>query len=73
MTILFFDTETTGLPLWREPSDHPDQPNTGEKTGGIRKVRGGAAEQVFAPLLRGFHVIDGDRSDDNKWHNNLWC
>lgn len=26
MRVLFFDTETTGLPLWREPSEHPDQP-----------------------------------------------
>jgi len=24
--ILFFDTETTGLPLWSEPSEHPGQP-----------------------------------------------
>lgn len=24
---LFYDTETTGLPLFREPSEHPDQPH----------------------------------------------
>lgn len=27
MNVLIFDTETTGLPLWKEPSDHPDQPH----------------------------------------------
>ncbi len=27
MRVLFFDTETTGLPLWREPSSHPGQPH----------------------------------------------
>lgn len=25
--ILFFDTETNGLPLWNQPSEHPNQPH----------------------------------------------
>lgn len=27
MSLIFYDTETTGLPLWREPSEHRDQPH----------------------------------------------
>jgi DNA polymerase-3 subunit epsilon len=25
--VLFFDTETNGLPLWNQPSEHPEQPH----------------------------------------------
>ena len=25
--VVFYDTETTGLPLWSQPSEHPDQPH----------------------------------------------
>lgn len=27
MLLACFDTETTGLPIWKEPSEHPDQPH----------------------------------------------
>lgn len=47
MKVLIFDSETTGLPQWSSPSDHPDQPHvldlaadlwdtdTGEKIGSL--------------------------------------
>ena len=33
MRALVFDTETTGLPLWKEPSEHPGQPHLVQYTG----------------------------------------
>lgn len=35
--ILFFDTETTGLPLWSEPSEHPGQPHIVSASGMIER------------------------------------
>lgn len=32
---LIYDTETNGLPLWKQPSDHPDQPHLVQLAFGI--------------------------------------
>lgn len=33
MKVFLFDTETSGLPLWNMPSEHPDQPHICQFTG----------------------------------------
>jgi DNA polymerase III subunit epsilon len=33
MRVMVFDTETTGFPLWSEPSEHPGQPHLVQYTG----------------------------------------
>lgn len=35
MKICVFDTETSGLPLWREPSEHPSQPHIASIAWGV--------------------------------------
>lgn len=51
MRILFFDTETTGLPLWREPSDDPRQPHVVEIACELWNdgVAGGAFHAIVNP------------------------
>lgn len=36
--VLFYDTETNGLPLWSEPSEHPDQPHITQLAAEITKL-----------------------------------
>lgn len=47
MNILIFDTETTGLPNWKEPSDDPSQPYVVEVAADLVNVETG---QTFAAL-----------------------
>lgn len=36
--MLVYDTETCGIPLWKEPSDHPDQPHIVELAGKLVNI-----------------------------------
>ena len=49
--ILVFDTETTGLPLFREPSDHPGQPHILELACGLYTPDGEEVEH-YCSLVR---------------------
>lgn len=59
--ILGYDTETTGLPLWHDPSDHPDQPHPIRRWANIIKPGDGA---VMAPEAFEAHGISLERARD---------
>lgn len=49
--ILVYDTETTGLPLFRQPSEHPDQPHLVEVAGLLFDVDANLVDS-FEALIR---------------------
>lgn len=57
---LVFDTETTGLPLWKEPSDHPDQPHVVDIAWTLFAEDGSEIERFDAIINPGPHVVIPD-------------
>lgn len=57
---LVFDTETTGLPLWKEPSDHPDQPHVVDIAWTIYGEDGSEVERFDAIINPGPGVVIPD-------------
>lgn len=47
--ILVYDTETTGLPLWHEPSEHPDQPHITQLAAQLCDKDSGAIHTMIRP------------------------
>ena len=58
MNVLIFDTETTGLPIWREPSDHPDQPHIVDIACDLWAGPGELIEQYDAIINPGVEIPD---------------
>lgn len=72
---LAFDTETTGLPLWHEPSDHPGQPHLVQFAGLVLDADGNEIDKlstlvkpgpgaVMAPEALAAHGISLERAMD---------
>lgn len=57
---LVFDTETTGLPIWKEPSDHPDQPHVVDIAWTLFAADGAEIERFDAIINPGPDVIIPD-------------
>lgn len=58
---LSYDTETTGLPLWKERSHHPDQPHLIQIGGVVISVVSGQTLERFETLIKpdGWVIPDG--------------
>lgn len=61
MLILPYDTETTGMPVWKEPSEHPDQPHLVEIAALLVDEETMAVRDVFSAIIR----PDGWKWDEN--------
>lgn len=57
---LVMDTETTGLPIWKEPSDHPDQPHVVDIAWTLYTADGSEADRFDAIINPGPDVIIPD-------------
>lgn len=58
--LLVFDTETTGLPIWKEPSDHPDQPHVVDIAWTLFAEDGSEIERFDAIINPGDNVVIPD-------------
>ncbi|HEX4843172.1 MAG TPA: 3'-5' exonuclease [Limnobacter sp.] len=52
MNILFFDTETTGLPVWSSPSDAPEQPHLVELAAVLVNTNTLETHQTLSVIVR---------------------
>lgn len=50
-TILFYDSETTSLPLWNLPSEHPDQPRVVQLAAELCDEETGATIQQMSMII----------------------
>lgn len=50
--ILFYDTETSGLPLWSQPSEHPNQPRVVQLAGLLCNEETGEELQQMNMIVR---------------------
>lgn len=58
--IIFFDTETTGLPLWNEPSESPEQPHVLQYAGILTDNEGNEVERYTSIVKPDGWVIPED-------------
>lgn len=59
--VFVFDTETTGFPLWNEPSEHPGQPHLTDVCGMLYSMDGELIE-VFEQLIKPDGWVVGDEA-----------
>lgn len=50
--IMVYDTETTGLPKWSEPSEHPDQPRVTQLCAELVNAETRAVEAAFHTIIK---------------------